>query len=161
MDSAEVPDSVRLVRRIFQLNRVLRQRLDAPLEAATGLSFGELLVLRAAALGFDRPRAIVRRVSLPPPSVSRALSLLERRGLLTRSENARDRREVLIIVTEAAHRVLQTAEAVTADQFQRLFPHFRPEQIRSVLAGLDEVWFATGVQDGYDDDRPMPVAAGE
>ena len=161
MNSAEVPDSVRLVRRIFQLNRVLHQHLDAPLETATGLTFPELVVLRAASLGFDRPRTIVRRVSLPPPSVSRALTVLERRGLIERLENARDRRQVLVHVTPAAAEVLQMAETVTAEQFRRLLPNFGEEEVARVLHGLDMLWHATGTDDGYADDRPFAVAASD
>jgi DNA-binding MarR family transcriptional regulator len=156
------PDTLRLFRRVFQLNRVLRQVIEQPLLASTGLTSAELFVLRAVALGFDRPRRIARRLAMAPPNVSRALATLERRQLIARHEDTADRRQTVVSVTPAAAEVLGVVEAVAVAELERSFPALRPEAVARSADALDEVWQQLAVDAAFRDttttgpDDPAP-----
>jgi DNA-binding MarR family transcriptional regulator len=133
-------DSLRLFRRVFQLNRVLRGVIEQPLLACTGLTSAELFVLRAVALGFDRPSRIVRRMAMAPPNVSRALATLERQGLILRREDATDRRQTIVTATPAAAEVLERVEDVAVAELQRAFPSLEPKVVARVADALEGMW---------------------
>jgi DNA-binding MarR family transcriptional regulator len=134
------PDTLRLFRRVFQLDRVLRQVIDQPLLACTGLTSAELFVLRAVALGFDRPGRIARRMAMAPPNVSRALAVLERQQLIVRREDSVDRRQTIVTVTPAAREVLDLVESVAVAELERSFPALDPGAVTRTADALDEVW---------------------
>jgi MarR family transcriptional regulator, transcriptional regulator for hemolysin len=145
------PDALRLFRRVFQLNRVLRQVIEQPLLASTGLTSAELFVLRAVALGFDRPSRIARRMAMAPPNVSRALATLERRGLIARVEDAADRRQTIVTVTAAAAEVLARVEAVAVAALEAASPSLEPEAVVRGADALDEVWRQLALDAAVDD----------
>jgi DNA-binding MarR family transcriptional regulator len=155
------PDALRLIRRVFQLDLVLHQAIDRPLLTATGLSTTELFVLRAAALGFDRPRKIARRLALPPPNVSRALATLERADLIVRHEAAHDRRQTVVGVTAAARATLALAQSVAVTEFARAFPGLTDDTLALAVPVLDALWHELAVDAAYGDDAaaaPEPPA---
>jgi DNA-binding MarR family transcriptional regulator len=152
------PDALRLIRRVFQLDLVLHQAIDRPLRASTGLSTTELFVLRAAALGFDRPRQIARRLALAPPNVSRALATLERADLIVRHEASDDRRQTVVRVTGAARSVLALAQTVAVTELSRSFPGLTPDTLAKAVPMLDALWHELGVDAVYGE---APSAAHE
>jgi MarR family transcriptional regulator, transcriptional regulator for hemolysin len=133
-------DTLRLFRRVFQLNRILRQVIEQPLLASTGLTSAEVFVLRAVALGFDRPSRIARRMAMAPPNVSRALATLERHRLIDRVEDAGDRRQTIVALTPAAAAVLERVEAVAVAALERAFPSLGPDAVVRAADALDGVW---------------------
>jgi DNA-binding MarR family transcriptional regulator len=152
------PDALRLIRRVFQLDLVLHQAIDRPLRASTGLSTTELFVLRAAALGFDRPGKIARRLALAPPNVSRALATLERADLIVRHEATGDRRQTVVGVTSAARSVLDLAQTVAVTELARCFPGLSPGTLARTVPALDALWHELAVDAVYGD---VPSAAHE
>lgn len=134
------PDTLRLFRRVFRLNRILRQVIEQPWLACTGLTSAELFVLRAVALGFERPSRIARRMAMASPNVSRALATLERRQLILRLEDSADRRQTIVTVTPAAAEVLERVEAVAIAELQRAFPSLEPDAVVRAADALDELW---------------------
>jgi DNA-binding MarR family transcriptional regulator len=152
------PDALRLIRRVFQLDLALHQAIDRPLRASTGLSRTELFVLRAAALGFDRPRQIARRLALAPPNVSRALATLERADLIVRHEAPDDRRQTVVRVTSAARSVLALAQTVAVTELSRSFPGLTPDTLAKAVPLLDALWHELAVDAVYGD---APSAAHE
>jgi DNA-binding MarR family transcriptional regulator len=145
------PDALRLIRRVFQLDLVLHQAIDRPLLVSTGLSTTELFVLRAAALGFDRPRKIARRLALAPPNVSRALARLERAHLIVRHEAADDRRQTVVRVTAAARSLLEVAQTVAVTELARTFSGLTTETLAEAVAALDALWRELAVDAVYGD----------
>jgi DNA-binding MarR family transcriptional regulator len=146
------PDTLRLFRRVFQLNRVLRHVIEQPLLACTGLTSAELFVLRAVALGFDRPSRIARRMAMAPPNVSRALAVLERQQLIVRLEDAVDRRQTIVTVTPAAREVLDLVESVAVVELEHSFPALEPDAVTRVADALDEVWRQLAVDAAFGGD---------
>lgn len=145
------PDALRLIRRVFQLDLALHQAIDRPLLVSTGLSTTELFVLRAAALGFDRPRKIARRLALAAPNVSRALARLERADLIVRHEAADDRRQTVVGVTVTAHAVLARAQTVAVTELARAFPGLTTETLAEAVPVLDALWHELAVDAVYGD----------
>jgi DNA-binding MarR family transcriptional regulator len=150
------PDALRLIRRVFQLELVLHQAIDRPLRASTGLSTTELFVLRAAALGFERPRQIARRLAMAAPNVSRALTTLERADLIVRHEASDDRRQTVVRVTSAGRSVLTLAQTVAVTELSRSFPGLRPETLAEAVPMLDALWHELAVDAVYGDGPGAP-----
>lgn len=105
--------------------------VDAEL-ADLGLSAAETNVLAAVS---DAEAPTIRRVgeatAHPPSTVTGLLDRLERRGLLERRPNPRDRRSTLVVLTPVGRQVAARVRAAFHSVEARI-----PESARAGLAGL-------------------------
>jgi DNA-binding MarR family transcriptional regulator len=80
--------------------------------------------------GSATPGELARAEGISPQGIGATLSALEQRGLVQRRPDARDRRRVVMSVTEAGTRVLDSKNSARVEQIGRgLSEHFTPEEI--------------------------------
>lgn len=96
-------------------------RLARTMERASGdLGLAQYRVLSAIAGGDDRASRIAAKLSLGRPTLSASVDALCRRGLVTRTPDARDQRAVTLRLTAAGAQVLASVEAAMVDQLTQL-----------------------------------------
>ena len=92
------------VRALARLSRMIERASD-------DFSLAHYRVLAAVAEGDERASRVARRLALGKPAISASVDALCRRGLLTRGCAADDQRAVVLQLTPAGRRMLETAEA--------------------------------------------------
>lgn len=80
-------------------------------------------------------RELVGAILMDKVAVNRACKVLEEKGLVTRSPNARDGRSHHLELTEEGKRVHSEVLPLTYDSFERIFREISAEE-REVLKGL-------------------------
>ncbi len=107
------------------------------------LTVEQFQVLRRIRRGVDSVSALAEANRTSRSSVSKAVETLVRHGLVSRSQNAADRRQVPLALTAEGERVLavifEEAEVWLAEKFQPLDPQER-EQVLAGMAVLQKVF---------------------
>lgn len=85
------------------------------------------------------PGLLARAVSLSPPTVTGILDRLERRGLVGRERNARDKRQVVIRLTRAGRRLLSSSPPPLQERFTRRLAALPVARQRRIAKALEEV----------------------
>nr|WP_246345550.1 MarR family transcriptional regulator [Conexibacter arvalis] len=128
-----------VVLNVLRTARLLTERLDPTLRShgLTPSTFAALLVL------FDQtaplsPKEIGRRMRVPAQTLTSVIDGLERRGLVVRAPNPRDRRSVLVALAEPGRTLLlQAVAAVVPAEVELLREVARDDQERLIaLLGL-------------------------
>ena len=112
---------------VKRLELAIRARLDDMLKDAgvTTLQYTALTVLaRRSGLSASQ---LARDSFVTPQSMADMLRLLEARGLVVRSGNARNRRESLVQITDAGQALLQAYAEAAASLEERLTSGLLPE----------------------------------
>lgn len=85
-----------------------------------GITAAQLKVLKIICQGDDTAVALCRHLSIHSASMTRMLDRLERKGLITRSQDGQDRRQVRLVLTskgEALRSKFPTMEAAAMNEF--------------------------------------------
>ncbi|MGV8860306.1 MAG: MarR family winged helix-turn-helix transcriptional regulator [Pseudomonas sp.] len=85
-----------------------------------GITAAQLKVLRIICRGDDTAVALCRHLSIHSASMTRMLDRLERKGLIFRSQDDQDRRQVRLVLTskgEALRSMFTTMEAAAMNEF--------------------------------------------
>ena len=149
-DAAEEPAGVgrlrstRLARQIQFLTARARSRgnghANALLKAELGLKVSHFSVLSVAASGVNpTQRELSEFLDLDPSQVVALVDVLERRGLVERLTDPRDRRSRLIAVTEEGHRVEQRGYELTQASDREVLAGLSPaerDQLRDLLTRI-------------------------
>jgi DNA-binding MarR family transcriptional regulator len=94
-----------------------------------GISVPQLVVLGAVDSAGERGvSAVADQAGLAQPTVTRALTALERRGLVTRTPHASDGRTASIALTSAGQKVLQEKRGEIVGRFAELWATMGEEQ---------------------------------
>ncbi|HEV7567027.1 MAG TPA: MarR family transcriptional regulator [Microbacteriaceae bacterium] len=144
---SEVPMEVaaRLAVAIGKINRRLRPRNG-------GLSYGLLSALASVvSVGTIRPGELARLEAVAAPTVTRIISELEGRGLITRVQDPADGRSFLIEATEDGAAEVLRARAERAKQAAALLAGRSAKEIGLLAAALDVLEAAAA-------DEPRPPA---
>jgi DNA-binding MarR family transcriptional regulator len=131
--SGSEQDVLRSLRRIFHAVDCNSRRLER-LHGLTGPQAICLYAINRA--GQLNPGALAREVSLSPPTVTGILDRLERAGLVVRERTPRDKRQVIVCLTDKGRDLLSRSPAPLQEQFtQRLMqlPVARRRQISRSL----------------------------
>ena len=126
MPSQPDPDSFGFL--VTDVSRLIRAELDRRIaDAGLGLTPGEGRTLaHAARAGEVRQIELAERMGVEPMTLSAFLDRLEKRGLVERRSDPRDRRAKLVAITEAAWPVLekirQAGIAMRADVSRNIDP---------------------------------------
>ncbi len=83
---------------------------------------------------------LARDSFVTPQSMADMLRLLEQRGLVRRTHNPANRRELLVHITEAGHALLRSHAAAAAAIEQRMLAGCRRQRSRSSAGTLTEAW---------------------
>lgn len=137
-----------IVRRISQHSRLLTRE--------AGLSLPQLLSLKAIAeLEADEVTlgAISKHVHLSPATVSRIVDRLVDGGLVTRVRSGKDRRRVVLALTEGGRGRYETLPTPLQEEFLKRLAGLPPHERAAIQAALDQVIVLMDAQDA--DCAPM------
>jgi DNA-binding MarR family transcriptional regulator len=124
--------AVRLRMALFRLSRRLERT-----RAGAALTSTETTVLSATArrgpVGISE---IARSECMNPTLLSRVIGRLEREGLISRHQDASDRRSVNIVVTEAGRRLYDRIRTERSDALSALLAELPPGELAELRSGL-------------------------
>ncbi len=127
-------------------------RRNSPIE--TPLHFRLLRVLRNGKRNLHE-LADIHSVRLP--TMSRTISVLEKRGWISRSRSTEDRRTVFAMITDKGKCVLQEVEATAISRAAELLAEVDEENLRNLNRGMEALYEVVRNQLGIDpDEGKMP-----
>lgn len=105
-----------------------------------GLTGPQLAALHEAnRMGKVSTGALARAVHLSQPTLTGILDRLERRGLIERSRDSKDRRTVNVALNSAGQRVLFNAPSLLQDRFRRELSKLEQWEQTQMLATLQRI----------------------
>jgi len=111
-------------------------------EEVTLTQYRSLVVL--ASRGPQGVAALAEAVAVTPPTASRLVDRLVRKGLVRRRTDRRDRRQVRIGLTEAGRRLVDVVTERRRHEIAQLLTSIDPEVQQSMAAGLQQLAQAAG-----------------
>jgi len=111
-------------------------------EEVTLTQYRSLVVL--ASRGPQGVAALAEAVSVTPPTASRLVDRLIRKGLVRRRMDRHDRRQVRIGLTEAGRRLVDLVTERRRQEIAQLLTSIDPEVQRLMAAGLQQLAEAAG-----------------
>ena len=118
---------------------VLSRGQEAILKLA-GLShtqYNVLRILRGAGEQGLCCREVAERMITRDPDITRLVDRMERRGLLTRSRDSRDRRVIMVRITTAGLKVLKDLDGPMAEYNGKLLSHMNKSELRKLVELLE------------------------
>ncbi len=104
---------------VRRLNRIMHGRVKP---VHLDLSMAQITVLRLLAeMGPMRVTDLAREIGLSASSVTGLIDRLEAEGHIERRRSQEDRREVTVVLTDAARHMLEVANAAIVAEVERLF----------------------------------------
>lgn len=82
---------------------------------------------------------LAKTVSLSPPTVTGILDRLERRGLVKRERTARDKRQVVVCLTNTGRDLLENSPPPLQERFTRRLTELPASRQRQIAKSLDDV----------------------
>lgn len=116
----------------------LARRLEPVLRAAeiSPTQYNVLRILRGAPEGLACSEIGNRMISRDP-DITRLLDRMERRGLVSRCRETKDRRMVLTRISEAGLKLLEQLDRPVLETHRLLLGHLGPEKLRNLLELLE------------------------
>lgn len=125
-----------VLRRIIRATDLHSRRLVE----TVGLTGPQLVTLETAAhLGPISTTALARSIYLSPATVTGILDRLERRGLLERFRDTRDRRSWLVTVTDAGRELLESSPSPLQSQFRAKLDKLADWEQSQILSSLQRI----------------------
>lgn len=134
--SAEAETYIHLLRTADALSRPIEQVLDS-----AGLSspqYNVLRILRGAGTDGLACREIGERMIAHNPDITRLLDRLERRGLIRRARDQRDRRVITTRITNAGLRILKKLDGPVHAAHHKQFRHMSRRKLAALVKLLEE-----------------------
>jgi DNA-binding MarR family transcriptional regulator len=94
-------------------------------------------VLRRICKGSTSVSALAEASQTSRSAVSKAVDTLVRRGLVTRSQDTRDRRNVPLALTDEGQRVMDAIFVEAETWLSARFGHLSPEELETLLQGME------------------------
>lgn len=127
---------LRALRRIFHAVDGHSRRLAR----IHGLTEPQAICLNAVnRAGELNPGQLARTVSLSPPTVTGILDRLERRGLIRRERAARDKRQVVVCLTDDGRKLLGNSPPPLQERFTQRLTELSASRQRQIARSLNEV----------------------
>ena len=101
-------------RSIAQVARVVEASLG-------GLTLSAYRILSLVSEGNERSSQIAGRLALARPTISNAVDQLVDRGFLSRAASSKDRRAVILTITDAGRMAIAEADAAIAERLNPIF----------------------------------------
>jgi len=111
-------------------------------EDVTLTQYRSLVVL--ASRGPQGVASLAEAVAVTPPTASRLVDRLVRKGLVRRRTDRHDRRQVRVGLTEAGRRLVDLVTERRRAEIDQLLTSIDPEVQRSMAAGLQQLALAAG-----------------
>jgi DNA-binding MarR family transcriptional regulator len=99
--------------------------------------YNVLRILRGAGEQGLCCREVAERMITRDPDITRLVDRLERRGLLTRSRDSRDRRVITVRITPAGQKVVKGLDGPMAEYNRRLLSHMDKSNLRKLVELLE------------------------
>jgi DNA-binding MarR family transcriptional regulator len=138
-----VPDALSLENQVIVALRRISRAIDLHsrvLLSQHGLTAPQLAALRA--VGVLQPVAVsgvARAIHLSLATVTGIFNRLEDRGFITRSRNGTDRRSVVVELTGAGARVLESAPSLLQDRFRNELAKLQQWEQTQLLSSLQRI----------------------
>ena len=87
--------------------------------------------------------AIVNKLQIAPPAVSRAMNSLEEKGLITRSVNKSDRRNTLVTLTDLGWEKQEDNEQRIDEFMGKIFARVGEEKVETIITYINEIYEVT------------------
>lgn len=140
-DGAQLPlqPALEFLQSVWRLNHAI-ERASARMEASLGVTAQQRFILRCVGRypGLTAGQ-LAALLEVDRGTVSAALNRLERKALLTRRVDPRDRRRVALGLTAQGHAINRSDEGTVEDAVNRLLAEVPPERIEATRATLDEL----------------------
>lgn len=126
---------------LLRTGEALSQRVETFLRAAglSGTQYNVLRILRGAGKQGLTCGETGERMVTHDPDITRLLDRLEKRKLITRSRETRDRRVVTARITPDGLRLLGTLDKPVTELHRSLFKHMAQQDLRRLLSLLEKV----------------------
>ena len=134
-ESLQAEVFLNLVRTTDALTRGVEDILK--LAGLTHSQYNVLRILRGAGLQGLCCREVAERMVTRDPDITRLLDRLERRGLLLRSRDSKDRRVVTARITLAGQKTLKDLDRPMADYNRKLLSHMGKGDLRKLVELLE------------------------
>lgn len=135
-ETAEAEAYVNILRTADALARPVEQVLDS-----AGLSspqYNVLRILRGAGADGLACREIGERMIARDPDITRLLDRLEKRGLIRRARDPRDRRVIVTRITKEGLRILRELDGPVRAAHHRQFSHMSRRKLLELIRLLEE-----------------------
>jgi DNA-binding MarR family transcriptional regulator len=99
--------------------------------------YNVLRILRGAGEQGLCCREVAERMITRDPDITRLVDCLERRGLLTRSRDSKDRRIITVRITEAGRKMLKDLDKPIEDHNRNRLSHLGKSDLRKLLELLE------------------------
>lgn len=99
--------------------------------------YNVLRILRGAGETGLCCREVAERMITRDPDITRLLDRLERRGLLTRSRDSKDRRVITVRINPAGQKVLKDLDGPLAEYHRKLLSHMDKGDLRKLVELLE------------------------
>ncbi len=121
--------------------------------AATELTIPQLKLLKLVATSEAQSIGdIAAFLGVSNAAASKAADRMVRRKLLRRAEGDSDRRTMLLTLTEAGRRIVQTYESARNKKLEKVFRHFEPGELRQTAAVMERLAVAIVSQSANPED---------
>lgn len=126
---------------LLRTGDALSQRVETLLRASglSGTQYNVLRILRGAGRTGLTCGETGERMVTHDPDITRLLDRLEKKKLIARSRDARDRRVVTTKITPQGLRLLATLDKPVAELHRRLFRHVPQRDLKKLSSLLDKV----------------------
>jgi DNA-binding MarR family transcriptional regulator len=104
------------------------------------LTFRQYRTLQRVANGFTSLSQLAARGNLSLPTVSENVDGLVKRGLMTTTQSAADRRAIILSVTEKGAAAVATADAALQDIVQHLVADIPADDLPAVVSALQSMY---------------------
>jgi DNA-binding MarR family transcriptional regulator len=94
-------------------------------------------VLRRIRKGSTSVSALAQASQTSRSAVSKSVDALVRRGLVTRSQDPHDRRNIPLALTDEGQRIMNTIFSEAGDWLSTRFEHLSPEEMETLRLGLE------------------------
>lgn len=135
--SPEAEALLNLLRTADQLTRAIEEALKPA--GLSGTQYNVLRILRGAGSDGLACRQIGERMITRDPDITRLLDRLEKRGLVARARDRRDRRVVATRITPAGLRLLARLDPLLTGLDRRLLGHLGRPRLRRLTGLLERV----------------------
>jgi DNA-binding MarR family transcriptional regulator len=112
---------------------VRQQKLSVP------LTMGQFRTLRHLAAGYSTSADLARHLVVTPPTVTRLIDGLQRKGLVQRVSSSADRREVGLELTDAGRAILREFQRKASKRVQLLVDQLTSNEQRLLDRALENL----------------------
>ena len=99
--------------------------------------YNVLRILRGAGEQGLCCREVAERMVTRDPDITRLVDRMERRNLLTRSRDSKDRRVITVRITSAGQKLLKDLDAPMAEYNRKLLSHMNQDDLRKLVELLE------------------------